>query len=285
MTQITVLGASGFIGSHLVKRLRELNLDYFAPARDDHQVKEHHLGIVIYCVGLTADFRTRPFDTVDAHVCKLREVLSTYHFDSLVYLSSARVYRNNSHTNEEVDVSVNSSRADDLYNLSKLTGESLALDSSKPVRVVRLSNVYGIDLHSDNFISAVLREAIQEGKVTLYSSLDSAKDYVSVDDVVNILLRIASSGAERLYNVASGRNVTNLELMNRIQELIPCNVKVVQGAPRSFFPPIDIDRVRHEFGFAPRNILDDLKPLIELYKTALTVASNSQSQYSALVRE
>jgi len=31
-------------------------------------------GHVIYCIGLTADFRQKPFETIEAHVSKLAEV-------------------------------------------------------------------------------------------------------------------------------------------------------------------------------------------------------------------
>ena len=82
----TVLGASGYIGSRLVAHLRAQGHTVWAPARGDAEVFTRPLGHVMYCVGLTADFRTRPFDTVDAHVGLLAEVLRRAQFDSLLYL-------------------------------------------------------------------------------------------------------------------------------------------------------------------------------------------------------
>ncbi|MES2850099.1 MAG: hypothetical protein V4685_13660, partial [Bacteroidota bacterium] len=90
---ITVLGASGFIGSSIMKKLKEQNTQYFAPERNE-VITNRDLGDVIYCIGLTADFRTKPFETVDAHVCKLKQVLNECTFNSLTYLSSSRVYIN-----------------------------------------------------------------------------------------------------------------------------------------------------------------------------------------------
>ena len=52
------------------------------------------LGHAVYCIGLTADFRRRPQATMDAHVGVLGEVLRHGRFDSFLYLSSARLYRN-----------------------------------------------------------------------------------------------------------------------------------------------------------------------------------------------
>jgi nucleoside-diphosphate-sugar epimerase len=266
MTSITVLGAAGFIGSALVKRLKEKRLDYFAPGRNE-KLPNQNLGHVIYCIGLTADFRSRPFDAVEAHVCYLLEVLRTCEFQSLLYLSSTRVYRQNSaEAREEDAVSVNSSFADDLYNISKLMGESLTLACRKKTRIARLSNVYGGDFASENFLPAIIREVISKSTVTLQGAPDGEKDYVSVGDVVDGLIRIAVEGRQNIYNLASGMNVSNRTLAKTISELTACQVAFDPAAPRITFPRVNVDRMRSEFGFRPRNILDDLGNLIESYR-------------------
>src|SRR5687768_14738265 len=88
---ITVLGSQGFVGRHVVQELEQRGLPYFAPPREA-PLSGTPLGDVIYCIGLTADFRSRPFETVEAHVVKLRDVLEGCDLDSLLYLSSTRVY-------------------------------------------------------------------------------------------------------------------------------------------------------------------------------------------------
>lgn len=85
LSTLTVLGATGYIGSRLVAHLQAQGHSVWAPVRGDAEVFTRPLGHVMYCVGLTADFRTRPFDTVDAHVGLLAEVLRRAQFDSLLY--------------------------------------------------------------------------------------------------------------------------------------------------------------------------------------------------------
>jgi nucleoside-diphosphate-sugar epimerase len=266
MRKITVLGATGFIGSALVKRLQETDLEYLAPGRDE-EFAGRKLGDVIYCIGLTADFRDRPFETVEAHICHLLHILRDCDFDSLLYLSSARIYqRHGAPAREEDSLDVSPSNPDHLYNISKLMGESLSLACGKKTKVVRLSNVYGEDYASRNFLSTIIKEALSTPLVTVHNAPDAEKDYVSVHDVVDGLLNIAADGKESVYNLASGMNVTNLQLARRISDLTGCRIIFDPVAAKTSFPSINIDRMRSEFGFRPRHILDDLENLIESYR-------------------
>ena len=271
---ITVLGASGFIGSHLVARLPELNLECFAPGRDQ-ELAGRSLGHVVYCIGLTADFRKRPFEAVDAHACSLLKIVRQCEFDSLLYLSSARLYRGREAIACEDDpVTVNPLQDDHLYNISKLMGESLSLNCGRPARVARLSAVYGSDYGSENFLSRIIREAIINKKILLETALDSERDYVSVSDVVETLIKIAVGGRERIYNVASGQRVSHLELTNAISEITGCQVEVIENAPKMSHPPLDISRMRNEFGFQPARLLDDVGKMIDSYRCQLAGKRN-----------
>lgn len=265
MAKFTILGSSGFIGSHLADSLRQGGHDILTPGRDDPAIFGQDLGQVIYCIGLTADFRTRPYDTVRAHVCLLADILERSRFDSLLYLSSTRVYQGAERGAEDVPL-----LAGDLYNLTKLAGESLCLASGRAnARVARLSNVFGGDWHSDNFLFAIIRSALVDGKIELHSALDSAKDYVAIEDVVGILPRIALHGLAPVYNVASGRNVRNQDLVAKIREMTECAVSVAPGAPSLTFPAIETGRLKQEFDYAPIKVEDRLVELVEQFKTMM----------------
>src|SRR5450631_61417 len=70
----TVLGAEGFIGSHVARRLAERQIPHQTLTRDILDHLDQPLGHLLYCIGLTADFRERPFDTVEAHVHVLSQI-------------------------------------------------------------------------------------------------------------------------------------------------------------------------------------------------------------------
>lgn len=258
----TVLGAPGFIGRNLVASLRSRGLSVWAPERGSPEIFLRPLGHVFYCIGLTADFRTRPFDTVRAHVSVLAEVLERADFDSLLYLSSTRVYAGLDMAREDMPLLVNPGNPSDLYNLSKLMGESLCLSCGREgVRVARLSNVVGHDPDSVNFLSELVREA-RGGRIVLRSDPESAKDYILLEDVLDVLPRIAASGRERIYNVAGGENVRHRDLVERLIQLTGCALEVRPDAPSFRFPRIDIMRVRSEFDFTPASVLCALPALL-----------------------
>ena len=258
----TVLGASGYIGSRLVAHLRAQGHTVWAPARGDAEVFTRPLGHVMYCVGLTADFRTRPFDAVDAHVGLLGQVLQRGQFDSLLYLSSTRVYMGAVDTHEDAALSVRPSDPSYLYNLTKLTGESLCHASGRVgVRVARLSNVVGpgMDVEAGNLVADLLHQA-RHGHVVLRSDPQSAKDYVHVTDVLDWLPRIAMQGRHLVYNVASGVQTTHAQWLRWLSAHYGCTVKVQEGAQLQCFAPIDVSRLSTQWSAPARPLWDASSP-------------------------
>jgi len=223
------------------------------------------LGHVIYAIGLTADFREKSFETVDAHVCTLARWLKDAHFDSWLYLSSTRLYGNtlvNGKATEAMPVTVLPG-ADGLYDISKLMGESLCLSRNSPaVRVARLSNVYGKGQNEHTFLASICKDLRATGSVTIREAPESSKDYIALEDVVALLEAIALSGRRRIYNVASGRAVTHSELAGQLAKIDSYRVTFEHGASRRVFPAIDIAGVIDEFGYKPRLLLDDLDKLL-----------------------
>jgi nucleoside-diphosphate-sugar epimerase len=259
---ITVLGASGFVGSQLVRLLASSGLDFQAIGRGD-ALPAGPLGHVIYCIGLTGDFRAHPLAAVDAHVCVLVDLLSRSTFDSFLYLSSVRLYAGGGGpAREEDELRLDPARPDDLYNASKALGEAIVLSLGDRGRVARPSNVYGAG-QRDSFIAEVVDEAQAEGTVTFRSPPTSARDYISVEDVARLLVDIALRGRRRIYNVASGVSTSNAELGSLLAGATGCAIRYAPGSVPSPVPPIDNRRIREEFGFTPALLREELPRLLE----------------------
>jgi nucleoside-diphosphate-sugar epimerase len=191
---------------------------------------------------------------VDAHVSTLANVLQRANFESFTYLSSTRIYANSEKAEESQPIQVYSHNPSDLYNLSKLLGESICFATNRPeVKVARLSNVIGHGLSDTNFVGELIRDA-KLGHVKLKSHVDSAKDYIVIDDVTCLLHNIATRGSERLYNVASGIQITNGELLFELQHFYGCEIETDEMAPLIRFPPICIQKILTEFHFNPSDV-------------------------------
>ena len=261
--KFTVLGATGFIGSYLARHLVEDGHEVWSPAKNEQSIFSNPLGHAFYCIGLTADFRQRPFETLRAHVGLLGDILERADFTTLTYFSSTRVYLRSEQTSEDDSLVVAPNDPGDLYNLSKLAGESLCWSSKRAgVRAVRVSNVVGYDLHSQNFMFSLIREA-KAGQIALRTTLDSCKDYILIDDLVALLPRIALDGERSLYNVASGVNLSNQAIVERLSLLTGCQSTVAPDAVSQKSPVINISRIKNEFGFYSTPVLPRLDLLIK----------------------
>ena len=262
--RFTVIGSSGFIGSALVQYLMKLNHEVLEIHRDNLNFLDHDidLGHVIYCFGLTGNFRFKPFDTVDAHVCILANLLSKK-FDSWLYLSSTRIYSGiDDIANESARLSVFPD-SDGIYDISKLLGESLCLSlKNEKIRVARLSNVYGEGQSTNTFLGSLIDDVRRHKDLIINESPDSSKDYISIEDVIDILVRIAISGKDRLYNVASGEVVRHSHIAKIIDNATQLSVSFKKGASKRVFPAIDISKIKREFSFSPRLLLNELPILL-----------------------
>ena len=166
---------------------------------------------------------------------------------------------------ENIPIIVQPENKDYLYNLSKLLGESLCHEvncKTRPIRVVRLSNVIGNDINSDNFVYAILKEALTEGKITINSSLDTAKDYISINDVVELLEKIAINGRQKTYNIASGKQIKHSKIIQKIKEKTGAEYKIESNKNYIKFPKININRIKEEFKYRPSDPLKLLEEII-----------------------
>lgn len=251
----TVIGGQGFIGSRVSQTLRQRGHTVEVPHRT-MPLAGLDLGQVVWCAGLTSDFRTRPLETMEAHVCALVRLLSEAHFDKLIYLSSARVYRDSTHGAESTGVTVNSAVADDFYNISKLAGEAVTLHSKQGRGcVLRLSNVFGAGGHANDFIHAVSSEARDTGQVHFQGARNVARDFIPIEDASELIATIAESGLRPIYNVASGTQVSNQDVADLLRH---AGIASSFSDEAASFPHLNVEPLKEDFGYAPDRIKEKL---------------------------
>lgn len=266
----TILGASGFIGTALNCHLRTHGYEVHTPARAELGGLKGDLGAVFYCIGMTGNFRAYPRETVEAQVSLLSDILFRQQFSSFVYLSSTRVYGTDAQEgpmDESQPLAVLPS-ADSTYDLAKLLGEALCAAHKGPHLIsARLSNVYGLGMSQNTFLGSVLSSLVQDGHVEIGEDPASAKDYVSIDDVVTALETLSRQGESGCYNIASGALTSHAEIAQQLQAE-GYDIRFRPGGAVRRFPQISVDKLRRFCEVRPQGLCGDLTNLISSMKTS-----------------
>jgi len=261
--QATVVGAAGFVGSRLADRLAADGWDVYAPAKGDPELFERDLGTVFYCAGLTADYDSRPFDTVEAHASLIARLIQADRFQRLVYCSSTRLYdgQRKAEAHEAEALVFDPADPRRVYDLSKALGENLTLArSGGRGAVARLSNVYDWADGAPGFLSQWLIAARATRDLKLDSSPNIARDYIHLDDTVAALIAIATGG-QGIYNVAAGRLTTNADIA-RVFETAGWWVKFT-GAANPLPPPNAVAERLADLGVRARPVKDVVAGYLE----------------------
>ena len=266
----TLVGGHGFVGKYLFSYLTAQGWDCWVPLKNDPLLTQRPLGYVFYCAGLTADYAVRSFDVVDAHVSCLNRILHQSNYDSLVYLSSTRLYDSQPGIVgvESSDLIFNTGNFRHIYDLSKALGESMCHVAGKgKAKVARLSCVYHDQNDVDGFLPGLLRDVVaHKGKkypLEVNSSPHFLRDYVTINDVVDALVKIACFGQHTIYNVASGENVDNKTLFLHLESKCQVKIEPLRSDQLPLPAIVSIDRLMSEFSWQPMPVLQQIDHILE----------------------
>lgn len=149
---------------------------------------------------------------------------------------------------------------------TKVAGE-LASKHHLPVVVVRIFNPLGPGMHAKFLVSSLIRQVreVRSGTrdVIEVSRLDSRRDYVDVRDIATgIQALIERDPHELVYNLGSGRSISNAELIDLILARAgisrPVECVETATAPEPLVAiQADISRMTDEFDWRPRYSIQD----------------------------
>lgn len=258
MPKISLVGGGGYIGKALQQSLNLAGHTVNQIQRNESIDSSANYGHVIYCSGVTrGDFKSSLHEIVNAHVSHLSKLLNVLHCESFIYLSSARIYENQISASESSKIFCDPLNISDCYNLTKLLGESIVMNSavSKP-SVARIS--YVVDGVNDHFFRPLLR-TIGSEKIVLSGHPETKKDFIMLTDAVSCLENIALRGESEIYNVATGVSISFMQLKILLENAYNCIVTFADEAEKRVTPIIDISKIVSKFGFNPRDVLDDIE--------------------------
>lgn len=263
MGTFTIFGHTGFIGSHLKKKLRKHKL--ILPKRGKFKFKKS-LHNIIYCIG-SDNWMHDSYNSFKANLGYIPEIINFNKFTSFTFLSTTRIYKKNNITSENSYIKVNTENLDDYYNIKKLCAESYLLNQKQKINIIRLSNIYGDNYDAPLVLPRLLTNSINTGKITLTINKNSTKDFLNIDDATDIIKKISLYGKGGIYNVASGKSYKLVNIAKLIQRYTSCKIILKNQNRLIKEPRINIKKIEKEFGFKIKsNLLGDLKDLIQKYQ-------------------
>lgn len=285
---ILVTGASGFVGSHLVRRLAGTGADVHVFLRSSSDARRlggisgplnrHTADLTDPASVRAAVHRVRPRTIfhcaswgghpgqTDEAAIFGANLAGTFHllsacaeagFDRFVHTGSSSEYGMKTSPMAEGDEPA----PVDAYGASKagatLWCRAFAASRKLPVVTLRLFSPYGPWDDPVRLIPAAAR-AFLEGRSPQLASPSGARDFVYIDDVVDacLLAAVVPSAAGEIINVGSGRQATAGEVVDILSRLIPGAPLPAWGAiPPRPGPAVwvaDTGKARRILGWMPK---------------------------------
>jgi UDP-glucose 4-epimerase len=228
-----VTGDSGFIGSHLLERLMQEEIEVFGASRSTSgidvtkwdDVKDiASKNVLFHLAGLTnvpASFQN-PRDFYTSNIlgtlnmlewCRVNDVKKMVYSSTFVYGPPIYLPVDESHP-----IAPNNP-----YSSSKYLGEQLCetycRDYGLDIVILRLFNIYGPG-QKGNFLIPAILEQLSGGNVSLADSRPK-RDYLYIDDVVDAFLCASNSSVKgcNIFNIGTGRSFSVNDIANILAEL------------------------------------------------------------------
>jgi len=259
---IYLVGGNGFIGRHLKLVLEKNKIEYNDLPKNTQIKSNSKKHTVIYLAGMKGNFRSDIVGTIDSHVNNLVHFIDANFesIDKFIYISSIKVY--DLITDFYSLVTKKDISLENIYISSKILGENLVLNKFKDkARIIRLSNVVGSD-SKNTFLDEIIESALQ-GNIQLNSSLEFERDYISVNDAAKLIFQILTSGENLIYDVASGKNISNKQIVDILVSLTNCEINISNtNNLLDLKPPVDISNLASEFDFRPESVIVSLPRIL-----------------------
>lgn len=86
---------------------------------------------------------------------------------------------------------------------------------------MRPTYVYGPNMLNNTFLPIIISQAKTEKKIILFGNGKRLQDYLHVDDLASLCVAASKFDGNDIFLGATGRSMSNLEIVNIIKDYIP----------------------------------------------------------------
>lgn len=240
--RLVVLGATGFVGSHVVERATSAGWEVLAPSRREVDLADAAGGAALADIVRDGDTVVHAAAVVPsknaAEVSRnllmtqaLVDALAGISVAQLVVVSSDAVYGSESGVVDETSACA----PDSLHGVMSLAREMVCAEVSTPMlTLVRPAAIYGFgDTHNSYGPNRFARQALESGQITVFGAGEATRDHVAVADVADVIVRSVATRQSGIVNVASGQSVSFSALAGLVRDAAPAGVRVVVAGSES----------------------------------------------------
>jgi len=237
MKKILIIGASGFVGRHLLNNLNKNRFEIIIPNKTFDLIDKKAWNNLQECetlIHLAAKTSVQESWNEPQNYINNNTLITTNaleycrRYKSKLVLLSSYLYGNS----KTLPIKENfTTQAINPYALSKLISEDISRFYKKyyslDIIILRVFNIYGLYQPKHFLISKVI-EKVKNSKSIIVNSLSPKRDYLYIEDLISAIIKsIEYKGKQDLFNIGYGESHSVEEVINIIQKIYKTNLPII----------------------------------------------------------
>lgn len=152
-----------------------------------------------------------------------------------------------------------------LYHITKLMSEhilNLAIKFGIKSVYLRIPSPIGIGMNENTILPIILKSCLKDEPITIYGKGQRKQNYIDVRDIVEaIALATISDKVEGIYNIASEKVISNIELANLCISITKSKSEIIFNdkvdLEESYCWDTSIKKASNTFSFQPKYALNE----------------------------